>query len=288
MTPKFLFLGDGEQGERERKKESERARTHLLVPSKLWHSTEKFRPREKWRREDYDSGISTRLNWHQQNQSLTPGNRKQPLSGCYYLEFVQQKVGGQIRCALSSAGVGAAQIPHAPGEQTVHFLGQHSEVRILKKKYDNGRIVYIVIPKETEACVFQSLKHGWPAVYPRWTSVLAGRSHVSQCLKRITQLFVCSIFPINSLVLLLGKKSCEQSKHTHSKNALFQYPIKPDFSRARGILKRKTLASLSVLTPTTATWLHAHVGNWLFWFIVKENRVQITILSHARVLSGVQ
>lgn len=60
MTPNFLFLGDGEQGER--KKESEKARTHLLVPSKLWHSTEKSSgPREKWWREDYDSGISTRL-----------------------------------------------------------------------------------------------------------------------------------------------------------------------------------------------------------------------------------
>ena len=135
MTPKFLFLGDGEQGERERKKESERARTHLLVPSKLWHSTEKSSgPREKWRREDYDSGISTRLQLAQQNQSLLQATENSLVWMLVLGHRTAKGRRGQSNLLSSFQQVSGQHESYAPGEQTVHFLGQHSEVRILKKR----------------------------------------------------------------------------------------------------------------------------------------------------------
>lgn len=87
-------------------------------------------------------------------------------------------------------------------------------------------------------------------LFASWISVPAEMSHVSERLegKRITQLFVCFYLPYKQFGLLLGKRNNVngENRHTHihilSKMLWSSYPLESDFSRARRILKRKTLA----------------------------------------------
>lgn len=55
-------------------------------------------------------------------------------------------------------------------------------------------------------------------LFASWISVLAEKSHVSECLegKCITQLFVCFCLPYKQFGLLLGKRNNVNRENTHT------------------------------------------------------------------------
>lgn len=180
----------------------------------LQHCIEELGVRREMGDEDYAAGVPTTLQLAQ--QSLPPGNRKQPLlEACLSTQNSRRPERPIKSSPLSLAGARALGILY-PGEHTVDFSG--SEFRSL----NSGRtvimvgIIYIVVPKEDAESGLQ--KHGarlascWPGGA---LDCLRGHMLPKACQPR-TRLLVCVHLPVNSLVSFQGNKANISRANTHT------------------------------------------------------------------------
>lgn len=206
MMPKYVFWGGRERG-----------RTHHLVASELWHSTEKRsgaqRDMVEWR---LDSGTLTRLQLAQENQSflqatenslfwmLVLGHRTaEGRRGQSNLLWLFQQVLGSVNFMLK-------------GHQLCIFWVRIQGLEFWRRD-DNG-LYNLYCHPQGRGSIWAPKESSKAGLFASWISVLAAKSRVSECLegKCITQLFVCFYLPYKQFGLL-GKRNNvnRENRHTH-------------------------------------------------------------------------